>query len=52
MKEERIDLKVLDAYVNSDTRFCKEEHVNGDLIIYGYDGRKSSKVYLIKKMIK
>ena len=39
--QEKINLKHLDSYVDADTRFCKEIHPNGKIIIYGYDGRKS-----------
>lgn len=37
----KIDIKTMDAYVSADTRFCKEQHQNADLIIYGYDYRQS-----------
>lgn len=37
----KIDINILNAYVDADTRFCREYHSDADLIIYGYDFRQS-----------
>jgi len=37
----KVDLQLFNEYVELDTRFCVEKHKAADLLIYGYDSRKS-----------